>query len=89
MLPFVIIIEGFSAKVGQLISVVYLIYSEWSSLEKEMGDGLQKSGHYMDRSGAVSVIFTPIQFIRTMLLVRKDCKKVLGVKSSQLDVRHL
>ena len=23
--------------------------SEWSSLEKEMGDGLQKSGHYMDR----------------------------------------
>ena len=26
-----------------------LIHSEWSTLEKEMGDGLQKTGHYMDR----------------------------------------
>lgn len=33
---------------------VYVLYSEWSSLEKEMGDGLQKSGHYMDRLGADS-----------------------------------
>ena len=29
-----------------------IINSEWSSLEKEMGDDLQKSGHYMDRSAA-------------------------------------
>lgn len=28
------------------------IFSEWSSLEKEMGDDLQKSGHYMDRFAA-------------------------------------
>lgn len=28
------------------------VFSEWSSLEKEMGDGLQKSGHYMDRLAA-------------------------------------
>ncbi|EDO33945.1 predicted protein [Nematostella vectensis] len=26
--------------------------SEWSTLEKEMGDGLQKAGHYMDRLSA-------------------------------------
>ena len=25
------------------------LYSEWSTLEEEMGDGLQKTGHYMDR----------------------------------------
>lgn len=31
------------------IEMYNVIYSEWSSLEKEMGDGLQKSGHYMDR----------------------------------------
>ena len=28
----------------------HVVCSEWSSLENEMGDGLQKSGHYMDRS---------------------------------------
>ncbi|KAL9968392.1 hypothetical protein ACROYT_G026762 [Oculina patagonica] len=28
------------------------VFSEWSSLENEMGDGLQKSGHYMDRFAA-------------------------------------
>jgi len=28
------------------------VFSEWSSLEKEMGDGLQTSGHYMDRLAA-------------------------------------
>ena len=32
-----------------MISYLMLFYSEWSSLENEMGDGLQKSGHYMDR----------------------------------------
>lgn len=28
------------------------VFSDWSTLEKEMGDGLQKSGHYMDRLAA-------------------------------------
>ncbi|XP_074623142.1 sorting nexin-4-like [Acropora palmata] len=28
------------------------IFSEWSTLEKEMGDRLQKTGHYMDRMAA-------------------------------------
>ncbi|XP_068670146.1 sorting nexin-4-like [Montipora foliosa] len=50
-------------KVRQRIAdIVYLIYkhhasygkifSEWSTLEEEMGDGLQKTGHYMDRLAA-------------------------------------
>lgn len=37
-----------------------IINSEWSSLEKEMGDDLQKSGHYMDRSAAGFNLITPL-----------------------------
>ncbi|XP_063992678.1 sorting nexin-4-like [Diachasmimorpha longicaudata] len=28
------------------------VFSEWSAIEKELGDGLQKSGHYMDSLAA-------------------------------------
>ncbi|OXU24053.1 hypothetical protein TSAR_005731 [Trichomalopsis sarcophagae] len=28
------------------------VFSEWSAIEKEMGDGLQKSGHYLDSLAA-------------------------------------
>ncbi|XP_046737528.1 sorting nexin-4-like [Diprion similis] len=28
------------------------VFSEWSAIEKEMGDGLQKSGHYLDSIAA-------------------------------------
>lgn len=29
------------------------VFSEWSAIEKELGDSLQKSGHYMDSLAAV------------------------------------
>ena len=33
----------------KFINKILMSHSDWSTLEKEMGDGLQKSGHYMDR----------------------------------------
>lgn len=31
-----------------MLFLVCFSYSEWSAIEKEMGDGLQSAGHHMD-----------------------------------------
>lgn len=30
------------------VGFFFFFFSEWSAIEKEMGDGLQSAGHHMD-----------------------------------------